>query len=500
MKKNKLNISILLFINIGLVFAQTVNVNGIRDFSMNQSTIIKQDGVIIDNTLFEIIGSGGYKIRFKVGTNVNTTISQGTLTEINFISDIKGPITNLSPLTIMDQVIFTTADTVLQNLNSTNILIVGDIVSVSGTISEINNTMQLSRLELNNNIIEWKLRGFARNITPINFTIGSLIINRNAMTASNCGGGFIDNSFVEIKATPDASYSTGSTLTTLIDIECQTPDVNQDPNFIIPVVIEGMVSNIIDLSSFRINDLVVFFFFFTSFDNGEAEHIDEGTKIEIQGFLDTNTRFIDAKTIRFINHRVKFVAPVVPADIAIGQSITIYGKQINITPQTRDPNIIISTGLSEERQIEVRGFIDSAGNIFAERIKDKGTPDNQHVKLRGDITAINQPFLEINGVSIDSSSSIYEIGSGITDINTFFATIQIGMQLKIENAVYDINANTLSMGVIELIEQELEDDPDDINQNKSLPVIKEIIGSGGVGLATVTSITILDLIFNGGFE
>ncbi len=501
MKKIKTILVLLTILFSTLINAQLIKVNGIRDFVIDSKTLITLDGAVIgNNTLFEIIGHGGYKIRFKVGGDVNSTISTGTLSELDFISDIKGPITNLNPLTILEQSTFSTSETNLINLASVADLNVGDLLNVSGAINEVDNSMQLSRLELDNSLSQWKLRGFARNITATDFTIGTLSINTNAVTATNCPNGFSENVFVEIKATADASYTSGNPLTTLTSIECQTPDVFQDPNNTIPVVVEGMVSEIIDLSSFRINDLVVFFDANTSFDNGEAEHVDVGTRLEIQGFLDTNTRFVNATTVRFTHHRVKFVGPIMPADITIGESITVFGKQISTVPQTRDDDSIISAGIATERQVEVRGFIDSAGAIYALRIKDKGTPDNADTKLRGNITAINQPLIELNGITIDATSSIFEIGTGTVDITTFFSMIQIGMQLSIENASFDNNTNILSLGKLELVEQELEDDPDDFNKSNSIPVTKEIIGHGGVGLATVTRIEVIELIFSSDFE
>ncbi len=501
MKKIKTILVLLIIIFSTLINAQLIKVNGIRDFIIDSKTLVSLDGVIIDNnTLFEIIGHGGYKIRFRVGGDVNTTISTGTLSELDFISDIKGPITNLNPLTILEQPTFITSDTNLINLISVADLNVSDLLKVSGSINEVDNSMQLSRLELDNGLSEWKLRGFARNITALNFTIGNLTININAVSAIDCSNGFIENVFVEVKAMPDASYVAGNPLSTLTSIQCQTPDVYEDPNNSIPVVVEAMVSEIIDLSSFRINDLVVFFDGSTSFDNGESEHIDVGTKIEVQGFLDTNTRFINATTIRFIHHRVKFVAPVKPADITIGEGVLIFGKQVSITPQTRDDDAIVSSGLIAERQVEVRGFVDSMGNVYALRVKDKGTPDNTDTKLRGDITALNQPIFELDGVAIDASASLFEIETGFVDINAFFAMLQVGMQVKIEHATYDVNTQILTGGVIELIEQELEDDPENTNKSNVISAPKEIIGIGGIGLATVTKVSVIETIFKASFE
>ena len=491
--KNKTPIFIILLLSLS-TYSQVIKVNGIRQFEINNSTIIKLDGIQQTTIPIDIIGSGGFKIRFKVGNNVNPTISQGTLTEINLISDIKGPITSTNPLKILDQAVFVTGDTVLENLLDTSSLTVNDLVSVSGAINALDNDMQLSRLELHNSLSQWKLRGFVHNITATSFTIGALTININAVTPTNCNNGFVDNVFVSIEATPDATYSAGNPLTTLTTITCETPDVDEDSNNSVPTVVEGMISDIIDLSSFKINGLTVFFDINTSFDNGEAEHLDIGTKVEVQGLLDTNTRFITADTIRFINHRVKIITPIMPADIILNQSINMLGQTILFTPETRDDDAIMSAGLLTQSQVEMRGFVDSQGQIFAQRVKYRGSPDSTHIHVRGDITSLNKPFVSINNIDIDATNSLFELDGGTVTIDAFFANLQVGMQLVIEDATFNQTTQKLTYGDIELVEQELEDDAD---QQKSATQTREIIGTGGVGLATVTG---SEVIFHSSFE
>lgn len=501
--KKKIYILFSVFLIITQSQAQTVTINDIRNFLINEDTVIKIDGITTTDTptLLEIIGTGGYKIRFRIADDVNATISQGTFSEIDFISDIKGPVTSTQPLTILDQAVFTTSETVLINLNSINNLKNGDILEVSGAINAQDNSIELSRLELKTSLVEWRLRGFARNINVNTFTIGSLTINLNSVVSTNCSNGFINNTFVSITATDDPAYSSGQPLRTLTEIECQSADVDEDSNDSVPVVVEGVISELIDLVSFEINSLTVFFDDNTSFDNGEIEHIDVGTKIEIQGLLDTNSRTIDAETIRFIHHRVKITAPVSPTDIILNQSIDMMGITIQIIPQTRDDDAIISAGINSSRQIEMRGFVDLSGNVFAQRIKDKGSADQEEVSLRGDLTAINQPFITLLGVTIDTSDSFFELNELAVDLPIFFAQLQIGMQLAIDDATYDLTTNTLSLGDIQIEEEELEDDPDE-DEDEALKLLKdgntkEIIGTGGIGIATVTG---SELMFFSGFE
>ena len=501
MKSNKIiYLFSLVFLITTNIQAKVITINGIRNFTIDQNTIITIDGIPGDESLFEIVGTGGFKTHFRVADDVNPNISMGTLSEIHLISDIKGPVTSINPFTIFDQPVFATGDTFLENLNDVTDLIIGDLTTVSGTINSQDNSIQLTRIELKPTIDEWKLRGFAKNITASNFTIGGLNIDLNGIVATDCPMGFINDVFVSIKATPDANYIAGGTLTTLTSIECQLPDIDEDSNDFVPVVIEGIVSKIVDLVTFKINNLTIFIDTDTNFDNGEAEHIDVGTKLEVQGILDTDNRLITAGTIRFIDHRVKIKAPVTPADIILNESIEILGQQIQMSPETIDDDELFTNGLNTPRQIEVRGFIDSQGNIYAQRVRDKGSPDSQDVTLRGDVNAINQPMITVNGVLIDASNSQFELNEGPATIAEFFAQLQVGMQLSIDNASYDAVTQQLSLGEIEIAEQETEDDPD--NSNNGTPKLlsenlKEIVGTGGIGLATITG---NEVIFSSGFE
>ena len=494
---------------IGTGGFKMLNVNKIRNFSITSSTAITIDGVIQDYATFEVIGTGGYKIRFKVANDVNPSISQGTLEELQLISDIKGPVTGLNPLSVLDQELFSIDDTRLIGLSDLNNLVLGDELSVSGAIESNNNSLQISRIEkFPTALTEWKLRGTVTNLTANTFMIGSLLINNNMLVATNCNGALSTNDFVTIKATPDASYQAGNPLTTLTSIECETPDVNSDVEYTgIPAVIEGFVSEVINFESFKVNDLVVFIDTNTTeFDNGESEHIDVGTKIEIQGLLNTLisngniiTQRIFASTIRFTHHRIKIIAPASPADIG-SNSLQLFNKTILTTPQTQDDDLVLINGISSDRQIEVHGFIDSDGQMYALRIKNKDSADSQDVRLRGSITAINKPMMEINNIQIDATSSEFEQLTGLvdTDIDTFFNSIQVGMQASIEYASYDSNTQTLSLGELEIEEEELEDNPDDMpNKTIANNNTKEVIGTGGVGLATIT---VPEKVFNSGFE
>ncbi|HPI96823.1 MAG TPA: hypothetical protein PLX38_11445, partial [Gammaproteobacteria bacterium] len=125
--------------------------------------------------------------------------------------------------------------------------------------------------------------------------------------------------------------------------------------------------------------------------------------------------------------------------------------------------------------------------------------DYNDVSLRGELTAVSMPQLAINNVNIDSTSSQFIIDENPVDMATFFAQLEVGMQVEISEAIYDDMSNELSAGIIELIEAEIEDDPDaaGILEKSGQHHLKEIIGTGGVGIGTIYG---TEIIFSNGFD
>jgi len=479
--------------------------NDIRGLDVDDNTVITLDGQLITPLqLREIIGLG-YKGRFRVADDVNAAVSTGTLTELHLIIDYKGIVTSVNPLAVMDQGVLVTGDTVLENLTNPALLQVGDEVSISGIIAA-DGSMQAGRLEKETAALsQWKVRGYLTGVdNPVGTVqMGALRVDMTSVSVVGCPASLLVGQFVEITGSPDATYQAGGTWQTASQLACQAPDVDQDPDGEVPALVEGMVDAIIDFSSFRMNDLTVVIDSGTRFDNGEAEHVDIGTRLEVQGILDSDNGILTAGIIRFLNIRIKAKGVVSPAAIVPGQSIQLFGLTFNQTPQTRDDEGILANGVSADRQVELRGFVDDDGQLYALRVRDRGNPNPQHSDLRGPVTAVTNPLMTVQGVPVDTSNSQFIIDGQIVTAAEFFAQVQPGAQVEVEDAVYDSPSGQFSGGIIELHEAEEEDVPDSAPgnpENKQAPT-KEIIGlgfTGGRGVATVTRTD--NIIYRSSFE
>ncbi len=462
-------------------------INNIRQFDFDQNTIIKEDGIVVAQTRAQ--GGTGFKVRYKVGDDTNAEVTTGTLDEVDLINTHKGPVTSLDPFRIFNIDALITADTFFDDGLLFDSIIQGDELKVSGFVDS-NSSLIISRIESDNDpLSQWKLSGYISNLGASQFNIQNQVVMMGSVIADNCPMGLSDGEFVEVKATPDITFTAGSALTTVTDIECVPQDISTDPGTFVPVALEGLIdfediefNNQFSISGQQINVTGT-----TVYINGEIDDIVIGAKVEVEGLLDTTTSIINALKVKFKEVRFKFEEPVLTSDVIIGESIQLFGKTILATPQLRDEDGIIATGLGAETQVEVRGYADSDGNLYATRVRERGNPDSQDVSADGQITMIAEPMIEVFGVSIDTTNSILlDInGSAINSIE-FFSLITIGTELEVEMAIVNQVTNVLTGGIIRI-----DEDEDDVTQALKQGTTQAL------GIGTITSI---DGIFKSSFE
>jgi len=462
-----------------------LTINGIRNFTFDANTIIKEDGAVIPAIRGQ--GGTGFKLRYRVANDANADLTAGTLEEINLINTHKGPVTSLDPFRIFNVDALITADTFFDDNLSFADINVGDELKISGFIDS-NSSLLVSRVEADNDpLTEWKLSGFVAGLTASSFQIQNQEVLIGSVVPDNCVSGLQNGEFVEIKATPDMAFTTGSALATVTDIECQEPGIITDPGTLLPVALEGLVDmEDIDLNSrFSIAGQLINVDGMTQYINGEVDDIVVGAKVEVEGLLNTTTSEITANKVKFKEVRFKFEEPVLPADVIPGESIQLFGQIILNTPQLRDEDGIMNNGLNSETQVEVRGYRDRDGNLFATRVRERGNPDPSDVGVDGQIIEFISNGLIVSGVTVDTSGSVFLDQSG-TPISAaqFDAMVAVGTEVEVEGTV----SNDIVSAVITQI-----DEDDDVGS-----AVESSRGNvGGQGIGTITGV---DLIFRDSFE
>lgn len=467
------------------------DINKTRTFVLDNDSVIYLDELEIDLDLFEVIGSG-FKSTFTVNEDANSTVDSGTINAIELTTNLKGPVTSLNPLMVLEQAVLETSDTV--KAYSAELKLNQD-VTISGYLSS-NNSLKASRVMTNEG--DWKVRGFANQVNNNSFQIGTLQINRSTEQLLDCDNGFNNGSLVEVKMAKDANYQPGLAIDTIQSIRCLTRNRLAGENIVLPSVIQGYISHTQGMD-FWLDDVKVDVSNATEYVNGENNFIDDAVNVEVQGVFDSETSEIQADSIRFIDHRIEITFPVQPEDINIGESVTILGTNFYKTPQTKDNAGIFSFGIIQPLQVQIQGYVDSAGKIYITKTIDKGAVDYTAVSLRGNISDINNPEFSLLGNVIDATDSlIIKLGTGVIDVNTFFSEIENGSQVDIKNANYNNLTGKFTDGMITIrkINDTVFNKAGDGNY-----ATREIIGSGIYGaFVTATLTATADQIFVSGFE
>lgn len=446
----------------------SVKINVARDFTTDANTqFFLDDDPVVDQATLEALLCGGIACgatnpgivaRVDIGPDVNADFTSGTAVSVNAFNLVKGPVTGVNPLRVLEQTITVTGDTVLEDVPGNNVanLVPGNIVEVSG-FADANNVIQATRLEFKPaGALVWKLTGPAGNvIANTSFQVGSQLVLLNGVVPRDCIGGLTGGDLVEVKATQDPGFVPGGdTLDTVTDVECQVPGLGVPGNAngnVLDAEVEGIVTVINGPGDFVVNGQRVVTNAGTLFEGGAAGDIVIGSKLEAEGDLDLITGILAADKVKFRETRVRIEAPVNIPGGGVGGSFTILDVIIvNTTSLTEDNDgIIDGSGNTGNRQVEVRGFVDSTGSVFATELRDRGQADATDVRLRGPTADTCNPpgdtELTILGVTVDTDSIAVQLAYfnetveppvQLADNTALCALISAGSGVEVENGVF----------------------------------------------------------------
>ena len=426
----------------------SIIINDIREFTVGAETEIFKDGIVITEAQLEQQGAG-FVTRVEIGEDVSSDISSGTALTVRINNHVKGPITSINPLTVLSQPIVVTGDTVLADFNNVGTLVIGDEVEVSG-YPDANNAIQATRIQLQaGGIPVWKLSGTASNVAAGSFNIGSQVVQLNGVVPRDCDTGLAAGDTVEVDASNDPAFAAGNPLVTVTDVACTVPGLGVPANAVgiqLESEVEGLVTFITTTSDFVVGGQRVQTTVSTQFEGGAAEDIVSATKLEAEGLLDTTTGLLTAEKIRFRETRVRIEAPVNVPGGGLGSTFTIMDiVAVNTSSLTEDDDgLVDGSGPAGNLQVEVRGFVDSNGTVFATEVRDRGAADPTDVRLRGPASDTCAPLtgddeLAVLGVIIDTSDpgTLFSSPNGpLPDSTALCALISSGTPVQAENGIF----------------------------------------------------------------
>lgn len=426
----------------------SIIIDDIREFTIDAQTALFRDDSAITEAQLEQSGAG-FVTRVEIGEDVTGDFSAGTAVSVRLENYLRGPVTNVSPLTVLGQALVVTGDTVLVDLAGAGALIVGDEVEISGYPNAAN-VVQATRIQRQaGGIPVWKLRGRAGNVTAGDFTIGSQLVQLNGVVPRDCGSGLANGDLVEVEASRDPGFNPGDPLVTVTDVACTLSGLGVPADAVgtqLAAGVEGLVTAISAANDFVVGGQRVQTTPGTLFEGGSAQDIVAGAKLEAEGVLDTATGILAAQKLRFRETRVRVEAPVNVPGSGVDDSFTIMDViTVNTTALTEDNDgLVDGSGPAGNRQLEVRGFVDSSGAVFATEVRDRGAADAASVRLRGPASDTCDPTagdnaLAVLDVIIDTSDPGTLFGNPdgpLPDSSALCSQISIGTAVQAENGTF----------------------------------------------------------------
>lgn len=460
-------------------------INDIRIFESTENTVFKEDGEVITETKAQ--GGTGFKTRYKVSAT-NPQLTTGELEEIDLINIYKGPVLSVSPFQIFNIQGLVNSQTYYVDNAATNNLQAGDSVLLSGYID--NESMPIiSRVEVVKGLTEWKISGHVENLSSNQFNINNQTINYVISDVASCTSGFAEGVFVEVLAQPVIGFQPNDAIDTVSQINCVDRSVNPG-NPQSDVIIEGMIDAVSLNGDFVIAGQNVVVTQSTLYIRGRSDDIQPRIKVEVAGTVDDISGELTAAQVLFLEARFNMKLPVNPADLN-ASTFNVAGVDLRLTPQTLDPDGVLTAGLNEPKQLQLKGYGFADSELFITQIFERGQVDYNEVFVEGEVTSIARPFVEIFGVTIDSSYSIFFDTEGVQiTADDFFALITTESIINIDQATLDMSSGVISSGVLSI------DDLADIDlqrSNKNSLATPTLFGVG-----RITSLP--DIIFKNTFE
>lgn len=414
-------------------------INSNRRFEIDSNTQIELDGGPIGEVELRAVARGLVAGVMAVGVNADFTI--GAALSIRARHLVVGPVTDTAPLRVLGQTVLTTGDTVLPEGLGPDSLKVGDILMVSGYASAIN-VIQATRLELaRGDVVSWILVGAVSRLSWGGFIIGGQRLSSVGILPDGCGDGLVKGDLVRVRAAP---YELDSweklalrVLDTVTDITCLPPALQFPGSSIaseLPALVEGLVTSVA-MPEFSINGQQISITPGTIWLGGRAEDVILGARVEAQGLLHMESGVLGAASLTFSGSRVRIVAPLTENNDG---EVEALGLKMKATPLTEDAQNILS-GRGRNLQVDVRGFVDSSGQLFVSLIENMGSPEFGAVRLRGQVDGIyHPPMLRILGLRVDTSHMTLLNSAGET-ISTwaFFRLLYPGAEVELANGNFD---------------------------------------------------------------
>jgi hypothetical protein len=369
-------------VSIGVMAKGSVIVNGVH-FDDNTATIKIDDTPKTSNDL-----QSGMVVRLRGQINGNATT--GTAQVVNVSTEIRGTVqthdgTTVPPtFTVVGQTVFVDDLTVLANFGASPppASAVGSLSNGSSFVEvhglrDATGALHASRVELlNANPLGDELRGTVDGLGATTFTLKngttSVPVNFSAVTITLANG-----EIVEVHGAFNGTTFTATSINIEDDAQFQHQAGEE-------FEIEGQVSGCLAANPctlFNVGAQVVQVSASTRFEGGAPTDLADGIRVEAEGHQFSASTLI-AEKIAFKRTRVILTGQVtnttgtLTAGTGHVGTVTVLGQLVQVTTLTE---IKTNDSITTLDRVEVRGFVDSSGNVVADRVDDNPGGGNKDI-------------------------------------------------------------------------------------------------------------------------
>jgi hypothetical protein len=435
-----------------ITVAAPARANDTLDVNGHSIAIDAQTQIIVDGDVLPPGSTVPQKTGMRVEARFDSLRGVGAAaTTVVFSYAERGPVTSIEPLRVLGQEVTVTSDTGMTGVPGGAIgnIVAGNHLDVSGYV-DTNSSLLASFIEfLAVPTPRWLLSGYVTAINGNEAMLGPQRVSLVGVSPIDCGASLSVGRFVEIRADAIANFGANSLLDSVTRLTCVTP---------VPLgtqgalgALTGLVGTLLSPMTFQFGPYVVAYDAQTEFRFGSADDLVVGASIEVDGTFGVNGAFA-AQGIQFSAPTIRLEGPVVPADVQPGGdgTVTVLANTVRRAAQLRDEDAIYANGITQARQVELRGYLDHLGNRWATRARLRGGPDATDSRAAGPVESVARPLLTVLGLTFDATTATFEDPTANPiDANTFFAAALPGAIVE-QSGAWD-GAGTLSGGVLALI-------------------------------------------------
>ena len=311
---------------------------------------------------------------------------------------------------------------------------IGQIVEVSGTV-DANGNIVASRIEPRTAGSQFEVHGTVSSLDTTNgrFTLGALTVDYSSATLEDFPGGTIsDGDFVEAKGT--SFGANGELLATSVEFENEIPDADEGDR----LEIEGFITRFASATDFDVAGIPVTTTASTVYENGSAADLGLNVKVEVEGDLNANGVLVAEKVELEFENDVRVTAAIDSVDASAG-TVVILGISVTVDASTRiednsdaevEPLTLSDVNAGDFAEVRGQEIEPGSGTIVAARF-EREDPDDE-TALRGFVSAVTEPTLEILGVTIQTNGATQFRDAQNMPISAaeFFATVTEGSLIE----------------------------------------------------------------------